>query len=177
MSETVGAFDGQTQRIRISNNWIYDNGNVDSIYEHNSYTAAIDIVFEGNHYGPLRTDCLGNNLKDRSAGLVVRYNWIESGNRQLDLVDASGSGQLWLEPEYGATFVYGNVLVDVADFSENWRILDPISGTLEIAPRLFGDRSDEFRNISTWLVVLGISAWTALGSGLLIGRYRKLAAV
>jgi ABC-2 type transport system permease protein len=73
--------------------------------------------------------------------------------------------------------IASNVLVDVADFSENWRILDPISGTLEIAPRLFGDRSDEFRNISTWLVVLGISAWTALGSGLLISRYRKLAAV
>jgi ABC-2 type transport system permease protein len=76
----------------------------------------------------------------------------------------------------GASIASG-VLVDVADFSENWRILDPISGTLEIAPRLFGDRSDEFRNIDTWLVVLGASAWTALGAGLLIGRYRKLAAV
>lgn len=76
----------------------------------------------------------------------------------------------------GASIASG-VLVEVADFSENWRILDPISGTLEVAPRLFGDRSDEFRNIDTWLVVLGISAWTALGSGLLIGRYRKLAAV
>ena len=76
----------------------------------------------------------------------------------------------------GASIASG-VLVEVADFSENWRILDPISGTLEVAPRLFGDRSEEFRNIDTWLVVLGISAWTALGSGLLIGRYRKLAAV
>jgi len=76
----------------------------------------------------------------------------------------------------GASISAG-VLVDVADFSENWRILDPISGTLEIAPRLFGDRSDEFRNISTWLVVLGSSVWTTLGSALLVGRYRKLAAV
>jgi ABC-2 type transport system permease protein len=76
----------------------------------------------------------------------------------------------------GASISAG-VLVDVADFSANWRILDPISGTLEIAPRLFGDRSDEYRTISTWLVVLGSSAWTTLGSGLLIWRYRKLAAV
>jgi ABC-2 type transport system permease protein len=76
----------------------------------------------------------------------------------------------------GASISAG-LLVDVADFSENWRILDPISGTLEIAPRLFGDRSEEFRNISTWLVVLGSAAWTSLGSALLVGRYRKLAAV
>jgi ABC-2 type transport system permease protein len=76
----------------------------------------------------------------------------------------------------GASISAG-VLVDVAEFSQNWRILDPISGTLEIAPRLFGDRSDEFRGISTWLVALGCAGWTALGSALLIGRYRKLAAV
>ncbi len=76
----------------------------------------------------------------------------------------------------GASISSG-VLVNVADFSDNWRILDPIGGTLEIAPRLFGDRSDDFRNTSTWLVVLGSSTWTALGAGLLIGRYRKLAAV
>ena len=76
----------------------------------------------------------------------------------------------------GASISSG-VLVNFADFSENWRILDPIGGTLEIAPRLFGDRSDDFRNTSTWLVVLGSSTWTALGAGLLIGRYRKLAAV
>jgi ABC-2 type transport system permease protein len=76
----------------------------------------------------------------------------------------------------GASISSG-VLVEVADFSDKWRILNPIDGTLEIAPRLFGDRSDEFRDISTWLVVLGSSAWTALGSALLISRYRKLAAV
>ena len=76
----------------------------------------------------------------------------------------------------GASISAG-VLVNVAEFSQNWRILDPISGTLEIAPRLFGDRSDEFRGISTWLVALGSLGWTALGSALLVGRYRKLAAV
>jgi ABC-2 type transport system permease protein len=76
----------------------------------------------------------------------------------------------------GASISSG-VLVNVAEFSDNWRILDPIGGTLEIAPRLFGDRSEDFRNTSTWLVVLGSSTWTALGAGLLIGRYRKLAAV
>lgn len=70
-----------------------------------------------------------------------------------------------------------NVLVEVADLSQNWRVLDPFGVALEIAPRLFGDRSEEARGISTWLVVLGNAGWTAFGSALLVGRYRKLAAV
>jgi hypothetical protein len=88
---------------------VYDNGIESSIYEHNSYTEAERITFQWNHYGPLRTNCLGNNLKDRSTGLVVRYNWIEAGNRQLDLVDTV---HFVGHPDYGETFVYGNVLVE-----------------------------------------------------------------
>jgi len=73
--------------VLVEGNYIHSNGNEDSLYEHNSYTAATGITFQYNRYGPLRPGCLGNNLKDRSAGLVVRNNWIEGGNRQLDLVD------------------------------------------------------------------------------------------
>lgn len=98
--------------VLVEGNHIYDNGNVDSIYEHNSYTAAAGITFQFNRYGPLRAGCLGNNLKDRSAGTVIRYNWIESGNRQLDLVDAEDSATLRADPRYRTTFVYGNVLIE-----------------------------------------------------------------
>jgi len=44
--------------------------------------------------------------------LVVRYNWLESGNRQLDLVDAEDSSVLVNHPSYATTFVYGNVLIE-----------------------------------------------------------------
>ena len=54
----------------------------------------------------------GNNLKDRSAGLVVRYNWIEGGNRQLDLVDGEDDPAIPNDPLYRQTFVYGNVLIE-----------------------------------------------------------------
>ena len=91
---------------------IYDNGIEGSIYEHNAYTAAIGIVYQFNHLGPLRAGCLGNNLKDRSAGLVVRHNWIESGNRQLDLVDAEDSMELSADPSDRTNFVYGYILVE-----------------------------------------------------------------
>ena len=108
----IGAFNGLTQDILIEHNYIYDNGNVGSIYEHNTYTECINITYQYNRFGPLRSGAGGNNLKDRSAGLVVRYNWIESGNRQLDLVDAEGSQVLVNHPSYSSTYVYGNVLIE-----------------------------------------------------------------
>ena len=82
-----------------------------SFFEHNTYTEAFGITYEYNRFGPLRAGADGNNLKDRSAGLVVRYNWIESGNRQLDLVE-SGSSALYNDPSYATTYVYGNVLIE-----------------------------------------------------------------
>jgi type IX secretion system substrate protein len=108
----IGANGGQTKNILIEKNYIYDNGIVGRIYEHNTYTAAINITYQFNHFGPLRAGADGNNLKDRSAGLVVRYNWIESGNRQLDLVDAEDSQVLVNDPSYITTHVYGNVLIE-----------------------------------------------------------------
>jgi hypothetical protein len=108
----VAAFDGDTRDILVEDNRIFGNGNAASLFEHNAYTAAIGIVYQGNRFGPLRAGANGNNLKDRSAGLVVRYNWIEGGNRQLDLVDAEDSDVIVAQPSYRETFVYGNVLIE-----------------------------------------------------------------
>ena len=98
--------------ILVDSNYIYGNGVVGSVYDHNSYTAARSITFQYNHYGPLRPGAGGNNLKDRSAGLVVRYNWIEGGSRELDLVDAEDSSALRADPAYRRTVVYGNILIE-----------------------------------------------------------------
>lgn len=118
----IGAFDGATQDILLTGNYIYDNGIDGSFYEHNTYTAALGITYEYNRFGPLRAGALGNNLKDRSAGLVVRYNWIESGNRQLDLVDAEDTQVLVNHPSYSSTYVYGNILIE-PDGSGNSQIV------------------------------------------------------
>jgi hypothetical protein len=94
---------------------IFGNGNPGSLYEHNIYTSGSGMIFQGNRLGPLRKGCPGNNLKDRSAGLVVRCNWIEGGNRQLDLVDANEHhAPLTREPRYRETIVFGNVLIEPA---------------------------------------------------------------
>jgi len=100
-----------TSNILISSNHIYDNGIFDHYYEHNSYTESDGIIFEYNHYGPLCSGCTGNNLKDRSTGTIIRYNWIEDGNRQLDLVDTDHD-EILNDARYHRTFVYGNVLLE-----------------------------------------------------------------
>lgn len=111
----VSSSDSSVSRdILVEGNYIHGNGNDGSIYQHNNYTAAVGIVFQFNRFGPLRGTAGGNNLKDRSAGLVVRYNWIEGGNRQLDLVDAEDSVVIRSVPAYRSTYVYGNVLVEPA---------------------------------------------------------------
>ena len=99
--------------IRVEANDIYGNGNVGSDRYHNVYTAAAGILFQYNHFGDLRPGALGGGLKDRSAGTVIRYNWIEGGARLLDLVDPEDSPTLMpTQPKFRHTYVYGNVLLD-----------------------------------------------------------------
>jgi len=117
-----GLFSGaQSSAVLVESCYVHANGIADSIYHHNSYTESLGITFQYNHYGPLRTGCRGNNLKDRSAGTVIRYNWIEAGNRTLDLVD-SDHAQIYDDPAYRQTFVYGNILIK-HDVVENGQVL------------------------------------------------------
>lgn len=98
---------------------VYDNGVPDSIYQHNAYTESAGMTFQFNRFGPLRPGARGNNIKDRSAGLVLRYNWIEGGNRQLDLVDAEEGETIKQDPRYDRAYVYGNVLIETAGSGNN----------------------------------------------------------
>ncbi|MEO0127691.1 MAG: right-handed parallel beta-helix repeat-containing protein [candidate division WOR-3 bacterium] len=104
----------QGKNITVEGCYIFDNGIENSIYEHNNYTEAQGIIFQYNYFSHLRTGCLGNNLKDRSSGCVIRYNWIECGNRQLDLVD-SDYPEIYNDTTYRKTFVYGNILIEQTD--------------------------------------------------------------
>ena len=50
----VGIYNGDTQDVLVDGNYLYDNGNAGSAFEHNNYTAAVGIVFQFNRFGPLR---------------------------------------------------------------------------------------------------------------------------
>lgn len=105
--------DGSMSRhILFERNDVHDNGNPGSYREHNIYTEGVDVVFQYNRLGRLTPGALGNNLKDRSAGTVVRYNRIETGGHLLDLVDPQASAPVAVgEPTFRDTYVYGNELI------------------------------------------------------------------
>ncbi|MBN2722581.1 MAG: polysaccharide-degrading enzyme [Deltaproteobacteria bacterium] len=110
-----------TSSVLVEGNYIHGNGIENSIYEHNNYTESKGITFQYNHFGPLRENCPGNNLKDRSSGTVIRFNWIEAGNRTVDAVD-SDHEELLNDPDYSETYIYGNVLIK-HDVEENGQVI------------------------------------------------------
>lgn len=104
-----------SRNILVEGNNIYGNGNKNSDQEHNTYTEAIGVTFQYNNMGPLKAGSNGINLKDRSAGTIVRYNWIEGGSREIDLVD--GKTDVQTAPGYPNAYVYGNVIREITNDS------------------------------------------------------------
>jgi hypothetical protein len=107
----------------LRGNYFYNNGNPDSYTEHQTYTESDGVIIEYNRYGPQRTGALGSQLKDRSAGTVVRYNYIEQSlaGWDVDLVEPqegcpslcySSGATVAPNPKYLQTFVHGNVIVN-----------------------------------------------------------------
>jgi hypothetical protein len=109
----------ETSEVVVEGCVIYDNGVEGSGYQHNNYTESAGIVFQFNRFGPLREGCGGTNLKDRSAGTVIRYNTIEGGNRQIDLVESQEGDRIKRDPRYRSAFIYGNLLIEPPDAGNN----------------------------------------------------------
>ena len=108
----------QTRNVLVEGCSIYGNGTELGVYQHNVYTESEGITFQFNHLGPLRPDAFGINLKDRSAATVIRYNWIEGGNRLIDLVETDYP-HIAERADYRESFVYGNVLIKLSDTTNN----------------------------------------------------------
>lgn len=155
----------RSRAIVLERSALYGNGTVTTGFDrhHNIYTEADGMLFQFNYIGPLRAGSGGTALKDRSAGTVIRYNWIEGGSRSLDLVDAEESWRLATAlPAYSDTFVYGNVLVNEPDGPTNMVHYGGDSGvteryrkgTLHFFHNTVAIRSDQEGEGSRWRVVL-----------------------
>ena len=101
-----------TSNLLVEGNYLYNNGVPGSYLEHNSYCEVNGITYEYNYYGPLRAGAEGSELKDRSAGAVIRDNYFTPAAAILDLVDAEDSPTLESLPSYTNTYVYGNIIDD-----------------------------------------------------------------
>lgn len=109
-----------TRNTLIEGNFIHHNGNVGRETEHNIYSQGVDPVFQYNRIGREREGALGSSLKDRSSGTLIRYNWIESNARTLDLVEAEDANTVVAEPTYGNAYVFGNILINEIDDNDNY---------------------------------------------------------
>ena len=95
--------------LLIEGNYLHDNNPSTDWSVHSLYLQGFGVTVQFNHLGVTK---FGNNLKDRSVGAVIRYNWIEpSAAHLLDLVEAEEHKKTAvLDPRYRQTFVYGNVM-------------------------------------------------------------------
>ena len=101
----------QSEKVVIEECHFYDNGYPGDIYTHNLYTATLHLTVRKNRFCPLKEGALGNNIKDRSAGLHIHSNTIVGGNKLLDLVDAEDSEVLREHPDYHEALVENNLLI------------------------------------------------------------------
>jgi hypothetical protein len=85
---------------------------------HNAYTEGIGTVYEYNYFGAPITGTGGDNIKERSAGVIFRYNYIEDGvdlialrdpesNRNYEAAALDAQGELLVSK----VFIYSNILV------------------------------------------------------------------
>jgi len=107
----------------VSGNQFFNNGNPNSYSEHQLYTESDGVVIEYNRFGPQRPGVKGSQLKDRSAGTVIRYNtmvqaisgWI------MDLVEPEEAWpSLSQRPSYKQAFIYGNLITVKGAASPNF---------------------------------------------------------
>ncbi|CAN5528582.1 hypothetical protein BH09GEM1_BH09GEM1_00380 [soil metagenome] len=120
---------GQSRYLLIEGNDIHDNGVVGDAHEHNSYTEGVGTVYQFNHFGQIASGSYGDNIKDRSAGITIRYNYIEGGVNPIALPDPQSNGSweriqkdAWGSLLVNSAYIYGNVVVsrDRPDFKILW---------------------------------------------------------
>jgi len=108
----------QTRGLLIRGNYFHNNSNVGSFSEHNAYTEGIGTVYEYNYFGPILNGSYGDNVKERSSGIVFRYNYFEGGSNMISLRDPESNGAYeasqvdsWGERMVTAAFIYSNIFV------------------------------------------------------------------
>ncbi len=91
LSRADEGFGTVVRDLVLEGNYIHNNGLSDSDQKHQTYLQGINFTVQFNYFGPPRTPVAGgmtgNDLKMRTAGDVIRYNYFENGARTIDLVE------------------------------------------------------------------------------------------
>jgi len=108
----------QTRWLTISHNYFHGNGIAGKASEHNAYTEGIGTVYEYNYFAAPITGTGGDNIKERSAGVIFRYNYIEDGSNLISLRDPESNADFEAlavdvqgQPLVSKAFIYSNIFV------------------------------------------------------------------
>ncbi len=81
----------QSRGLLVRNNYFHDNGIAGDASLHNAYSEVIGSVYEYNYFGR-PTGASGDNIKERSAGIIFRNNYIDGGMHNIALRDPESNG-------------------------------------------------------------------------------------
>lgn len=121
-----------TRRLLIEGNYLHHNSNPpipdpanpdgaplsNGFGEHHIYVECAGSVIQYNRFGPLRPGAHGTAIKNRSSGIVIRYNeFVLNGQSNVIAMPnvQAGAGEIDLQPDYLDAFVYGN-LITIEDY-------------------------------------------------------------
>lgn len=108
----------QSRDILITHNYFHGSGYPDDFHQHNSYTEAVGTIYQFNYFGKPLASAGADGVKDRSAGVIFRYNYLEGGCNNIALRDPESNGGYEGEQvdAYGArnadlVFIYSNIFI------------------------------------------------------------------
>ena len=130
-SKTQG--DQVSRRLLIEGNHLHDNSNPptpnpsdpngtplsNGFSEHHIYVESAGSIIQHNRFGPLRAGARGTAIKNRSSGIVIRYNeFVMNGESNVIAMPNSqgGTDDINLQPDYPDAYVYGN-LITIENYS------------------------------------------------------------
>ncbi len=105
----------QSRDLLVEGTYFHDNGNPGSASEHNAYTEGVGTVYQYNRFGPLMPGALGEDLKERSVGITIRYNSFDATTHLIMLEDPESNHDwemqqvdAWGHKLVDAVYIYGN---------------------------------------------------------------------
>ncbi|MEY4489167.1 MAG: hypothetical protein RIQ79_1675, partial [Verrucomicrobiota bacterium] len=121
-----------TRRLLIEGNYLHDNSNPpipdpadptgvplsNGFGEHHIYVESAGSIIQYNRFGPLRAGAHGTAIKNRSSGIVIRYNeFVMNGESNVIAMPNAqgGTDDINLQPDYQDAYVYGN-LITIEDY-------------------------------------------------------------
>ncbi|MGA0611688.1 hypothetical protein [Caldimonas sp. KR1-144] len=88
------------RNVLVEGNYFAHNGLLDDYNKHQAYLQGTNFTIQYNYFGQLTPGAQANNLKMRTAGDVVRYNYFENGARSLDMIDVEDFTELLMPWQY-----------------------------------------------------------------------------